>query len=331
MNATTGNQRTNYFATVPADRFDLALDVLADMLTNSVFPAEAFERERRVVFEELKTRNDDPSVRVFDEFSRLVFQVSPLRRDAGGYVETVATIPIETILAHRTKHYVTGNIAIAAVGNLQHDETVARIERAFAALPRGPRLERPRVAEPVQTEPRWLEVGAGTRRAEIRLGWPAPGDDDPDSPAMVVLQDILGTSGRRLTEEIRDRRALATSVGPSYSVFDDAGAFSLFASTVPDRVPQVIELLLAEIRRVRDGDVSEADVASALRAIAGRRAISQELNSSQVGRAALEVSGTLDSHAEFRARLRGVSPTVVQRAARTYLDPDNYTLVVVRA
>jgi len=331
LNATTSHERTNYFNAVPAEEFDLALDVLADMLLGSTFPPEAFDRERRVVFEELKTRSDNPGVRIFDEFSRLVFQVSPLRRDAGGYIDTVANVPVETILAYRQKHYVTGNMAFAAMGNLRHDEAVAKIERAFGTLPRGPRIERPRVAEPIQTTPRRLEVGDGTRRAELRLGWPAAGDDDPDSPALVVLQDILGTTGRRLSEEIRDRRGLATSVGPSYSIYHDAGAFALAASTEPQRVEQVIELLLSEIQRVRDGDVSETDVATSLRAIAGRRVLGEELNSSQVGRASVEVSGVLDSFDEYRARLATVTRADVQRVAQKYLDPVSYTLVIVRA
>lgn len=330
-NASTGWEATDYWYLVPANRFNQVLDLLADQIINSTFRQEAFERERPVVFEELKMRDDRPTTRAFDEFINLVFQVSPLRRHPAGTIESVQSIPISTILAYRDRHYVTGNMAIAASGRIEHDAAVAAIEEAFVDLPQGPRWDRPAVAEPAQAARRVLEVGSGTRSAEIRLGWPTPGDDSDDSVALYILDDILGDTGRRLAEEIRDRRALATSAGSAYQPFADAGFFMLGASTRPELVDQVIDLLLAEIRRARDGGITSDDVQMSLRALAGRRALQQETNQAQTGRAQVEVSGVLDSFDEYLARLKRVTPADIQRVAQTYLDPNNFTLVIVRS
>jgi predicted Zn-dependent peptidase len=330
-NASTGWEATDYWYLVPGNRFEQILDLLADQIINSTFRQEAFDRERPVVFEELKMRNDRPATRAFDEFINLVFQVSPLRRHPAGTIESVESIPIATILAYRDRHYVTGNTAIAVSGRIEHDAAVAAIEEAFADLPQGPRLDRPAIAEPIQTTRRVRDVGTGTRSAEVRLGWPTPGDDNDDSVALYILDDILGDTGRRLTEEIRDRRALATSAGSSFNAFADAGFLMLGASTRPESVDQVIDLLLAEIRRARDGGITAQDVQVSLRALAGRRAIQQETNQAQTGRAQVEVSGVLDSFDEYLARLRRVTPADIQRVAQTYLDPNNYTLVIVRS
>jgi predicted Zn-dependent peptidase len=330
-NAGTGWEWTDYWYVVPAEHFSLALDVLADQMLNSSFPADEFDRERQVVFEELKLRDDSPNTRASDEFINLVFQVSPLRRHPAGTIESVQSIPIETILEHRDRHYYSGNMVVAVSGRVQHDEAVAAIEQAFADLPQGVQSERPATPEPVQTEPRLVEVGAGSQVAEIRLGWPAPGDDHPDSPAVFLLDDMLGDTGQRLTAEIRDRRALATSVGTSYYVFSDAGALMLSASTVPGLEQEVVDLMLEEVRRIRDGDVTEDDLRMSLRAAAGRRALQGETNLGQSDRALTEVSGVLDSFDEYLARLRPVTPDDVQRVAQTYFDPNNYTLVIVRS
>jgi hypothetical protein len=99
MNASTSFEWTNYYNTVPAEEFDLALDVLADQLLNSTFPRAAFDRERQVVVEEVKRAYDDPASRATREFLKLVFQVSPVRREVLGTPESVGSIPIETILA----------------------------------------------------------------------------------------------------------------------------------------------------------------------------------------------------------------------------------------
>jgi hypothetical protein len=123
-NASTGWEHTDYWYVVPAAGFEPALDVLADQMVNSTFPREAFDRERRVVIEELKRRQDTPSVRAFDELFRLVYRVSPLRRDPGGTLASVQTVPIEAMLAHKAVHYVAGNMVLAAIGDLRHDEAV---------------------------------------------------------------------------------------------------------------------------------------------------------------------------------------------------------------
>ena len=122
----------------------------------------------------------------------------------------------------------------------------------------------------------------------MRFGWPAPGDLAADAAPMNILEEILGATGRRLTEEIRDRRALATSISPSYLAFHDAGALLIGASTQPQNVDEVVRLALDEVRRLRDGAVSQEDIAASLRALAGRRALSGELNQNQATRAILE-------------------------------------------
>jgi predicted Zn-dependent peptidase len=328
-NAQTGWEHTNYWKLVPAQHFDLALDLLSDQLLHSTFRVDLFDRERLVVFEELKARNDNPSVRALDEFLGLVFQHSPLAQQPGGTIESVQSIPIETILAYRQRQYLTGNTAIAASGRLQHDAAVAAIERAFAAYPRGARTERPVVHEPIQSEMRVLELGEGTRSSEIRLGWPTPGDDDPDSLPLFVLEDILGETGQRLDEEVEGR--IATSVSSNLYLFSDAGTLVLGARAAPNRERATISALLAEIERIRDGDVTDQDVQASLRAYTGREALASDSNLGRTGIADIEISGVADSSAEYFARLRAVTAADVQRVALKYLDPEAYSLVIVRS
>ncbi|MFN8559245.1 MAG: insulinase family protein [Dehalococcoidia bacterium] len=207
---------------------------------------------------------------------------------------------------------------------------MAKLEQAFAGLPRGLRSERPAVPEPIQTAPRRREIGEGTRTAEIRLGWPVPGVEHPDWGPLLILDDLLSTTGRRLAEDIRDRRALASSVDSGYVEFDDAGVMLVLATAQVDKVDAVVEAILAQIVRLRQGDVTAAEVAASLRAIAGRRALGEESNQAQTSRARDEVSGTPISYEEALSRLRTVTPGDIQRVARAYLDPVNHTLVIVR-
>jgi predicted Zn-dependent peptidase len=330
LNANTGREHTDYWHLVPAAHFDLSLDVLADQFLHSTFPREAFERERQVVYEELKARMEATVTRASDEFLRLVFRGTPLRFDAGGTVDSVRAIPVETILAYRAQRYVTGNVAVAVAGDLRHDEAVAKLAAAFAALPEGRRSERAFASEAVPNVPPDLSFGSGSSGAEVRAGWAGPGINHPDYWAMGLLTDVLGATGRRLSESVRDRRGLASSISAQLFAFSDASALMIAAATVPAQVREVIELSVREVQRLRDGDLSADDVARAKRAFAGRRSLGQELNQGQTELAATEVSATARSAAEQLARLRAVGPADIQRVARQYLVPDRLTRVVVR-
>jgi predicted Zn-dependent peptidase len=327
FNAQTSWEATSFWNLVPADKFDLAVDVLSDQVLNSTFAPEAFEREKQVVLQEIKLRADTPSTHAFDDMMDLVFRNSPLRRSPAATV-CLLTLPIGTILAYHAQHYVTGGIAIAASGNLKHDDAVATIAKAFAGLPVGPPFPRAPMPEPVETDFRVNLDGTGSGPATLRVAWPVAGVTSNDWAAMVILSDILGDTGSRLAQTVRNHLVFATSVNANYYDFSDAGVMVLTATTDPDHDVSVTALFIAEIQRLRDGDISADDVAAAVRATTGERALDSELNLDQTGRASDDVSGTLQSYDEVLARLQGVTPADIQRVAQTYLDPNAFSLVV---
>ena len=329
INGGTSVDWTDYWNVVPAERFADGLALVSDQVLRSVFDPTRLERERGVVRQEHKLRADTPATRAFDEFQPLVFRSSPVRNNPGT-VACLDRIPLSTILEYRNAHYVAQNIVVAVFGDIRHDEAVTAVAKAFATLPAGERTQRPRAPEPVEADLRTSMIGEGTRSAELRLGWPAPGVADDDFAAVVVLQDILGATGRRLSESITDRANLATGVATLYQQYADAGALSIGATLRPDRVDAVTDLILREIRRLRDGEVTDADVQASVRALTGRTTISDETNQAQSTRADAEVAGRNESRQETFARLRAVTAADVRRVARTYFDPAAYSRVVVR-
>jgi predicted Zn-dependent peptidase len=333
INASTFFEWTDYYNTVPAEHAALSLDVLSDQILNSTFPRDRFDRERRVVAEEIRRDIDIPDFRADIEFYQLLFQVSPIQQDPLGTVQSVADIPIETILAYRAQRYVTGNTTIAAAGRLQHDEAVAQIAAAFAPLPVGPRAVRPPVPEPIQTEPRRREIGQGTRVATIRVGWPVAGDDNLDElAALAVLEDILGATGRRLLSSLPRTNAPPGSYTPFYDIYADTGAFYFDISTRADGAQDAVNGVLSVIEGVRAGAIiTETDVQESIRALIGRRALTGETSLGLTLRSRAEASGELESYLEYVARLQPVTAEDVQRVARKYLDTRNFTLVVVRS
>jgi uncharacterized repeat protein (TIGR01451 family) len=328
FNAQTGWEATNFWDLVPADKFTVAVDVLSDQMLHSTFLPDAFEREKQVIIQEIKGRADSPSTHAFDDFMDLVFHTSPLRQSPAA-TSCLLTLPVNTILQYRAQHYVTGGIAIAASGDLRHDEAVAAIAKAFSGLPVGQAFPRQAVPEPVETDMRVKLDGPGGSTATVRIGWPVAGINDPDWAPMLILSDILGDTGSRLAQATHDDLIFASGVGADYLDFSDAGALMLSASTDLTEVEPLSAAFLVEVQKIRDGGVSDADVQAAIKAVAGQRALSSELNLDQTDRATADVSGTLESYDEVLARLAAVQPADVQRVAQTYLDPGAYSLVIL--
>ena len=262
-------------------------------------------------------------------FMDLAFQVSPLHQSPAATV-CLLTLPISTILSYHAAHYVTGNMTIAASGNLRHDDAVAMLAAAFAGLPVGPRTVRASSRNRSKRSLVFWRRGDTSLTSTIRLGWPVAGEQSPDWPALIILSDLLGGVGERLAGSVRDHHAVATGVDADYLDFSDAGALMLEASAPADQTSTVVDLLLAEVQRLRAGDISDEDVAEVKRATAGERAVDAELNLQQTDRATDTAAGVLQSYDTEIARLSAMSrPPMCSVSRSTYLDPTNYTLVIL--
>ncbi len=329
LNATTGWELINFNAVVRSADVPAALDVLSDILTNSLFDAQALEKERRVVIQELNARLNSPSTRGSDLFFQTVLADHPARHLPGGSPETVRTISRDTLMDFRQRWFVANNMVIAVVGNIEPDAIVGEVATAFSGLPTRPLPERPPAA-PAEARQEVLRVSAGSHQAQVLLGVPGPSLRDPARYAMTVLDAIVDDAGRRLFTEIRDRRGLAYSVGSSLISLSDTGVWLAAAGVDPENVDLVRDLILAELRRLRDEPVSDTELEEAKSYLEGRSVLGLESNLAQARRfASQEALGVREPIAQYLERIRAVTVDDVQRVANRYFDLDNYTLVLV--
>ena len=138
FNAGTSKEYTVYYARFLDEHLPKAFEILGDMVVNSLCAEEECVKERKVVIEEISRMEDNPEDLVGEIFESALWPDHPIGLPIIGSRETVSTFGHDASVAFRTKHFMTGNVVVAAAGNLVHDELVALAERCLADLPEGP-------------------------------------------------------------------------------------------------------------------------------------------------------------------------------------------------
>jgi len=321
MNAFTTKEYTAYYVRILDESYDLALDILSDVVWSPAFRPDEVDCERQVILEEIKMHEDTPDELVHSIFAEALFPAQTIGREVLGRVESIDAMTPGQIAAFHGRHYKGGNIVVAAAGNLEHDQIVAEVERCFAGEvgDREPRINaevRPAAARRVLTRP--------TEQAHLVLGMPGLSRSDPDRYALSVLNHVLGGGmSSRLFQEIRERRGLAYSVYSYRAAFEDTGMFAVYAGTAPSRVGEVLSIVSGELDRlVADRGMEEGELERAKGHFKGQLALSLEGSSprmERLGRSELTAGEVLDMD-ELVARIDAVGPEDVARVIERVID-----------
>jgi predicted Zn-dependent peptidase len=323
-NAMTAKEYTCYYAKVRDQDVPMAVEVLADMFTSSLLDPEEFETERGVILEELAMADDDAADVTSERFFEAVFGDHPLGRPIGGSSASIRAVGREAVLAHYRANYKPQDLVVTVAGAIDHDVLVAGVERALVdagwdlAVEAAPVERRSGEAELIERGSHLAVVERPIEQAHVLLGVPGLVAADERRTVQTVLNSILGGGmSSRLFQEIREKRGLAYSVysfAPSYS---DAGAFGMYAGCSPSRAGDVAELLLAELRRVADSGVTDAEVKRARGSLAGASALALEdsdTRMTRLGRSEITLGEFLDLDEALR-RIGLVTRKQVQELA----------------
>jgi len=329
-NAWTGWESINFQVVVPGDGLDLAVDVIADQMVNSLFAADKIDKERRVVLEELNGRLNSPSNKSVDLFLMDVFGDHPAHNLPIGNRETINRSTRDVIVSFRDTFFVANNMAVAVVGDVKHDEVFQKLAAAFADLRQGPRPA-PNAAPVPPLATRVKTSSSPGQQARILLGGPTVGLDSPDRYVHEVLDALLGDAGRRLERELVDEQAIASSTYSFYYALTDVGVWAIGAGARNDDVDAVLDVVKDQIRQLRDRPIDRSELDEAKAYLRGQRLLSREKSVDLAEELSDgEVLGTYESTDAYIARIEAVTVEDVQRVARDHLDPDRLTLVILR-
>jgi len=257
LNAETGKEITVYWNKVATRHWPTAIDLLADVLRNSLFDPAEVEKERGVIVEELSMLLDSPIDWVHVLVDEALWGDHPLGRDVGGTRASVESITRDDLVDFVERYYSPDNTVVAVAGPIEHDEVVAQTRALLGDWQRRPPVPWAPVNDDAIGQ-RVLLRGKETEQAHLCVAVPGVSHFHPDRFALDLLNVILGEGmSSRLFLELREKRGLAYDVHSYISRFRDTGAMVIYAGVDPDRTGDTLEAILAELDNVHAGLPSE--------------------------------------------------------------------------
>jgi predicted Zn-dependent peptidase len=279
-NAFTDKESTCYYARVIDRHVPLALDVLSDMFLHSSLDPEELSREQRVILEEIRMYEDSPNESIHDLFTRTMWAGSNLGEPTIGSAETVTAMTAGDLRVHLGAHYAADSVVIAAAGNLEHDDFVARCAQAFASF--GGKSESTMPETPILTPSVRIQY-KDTEQAHVMIGARGLASKDERRYVLALIDTIFGGGmSSRLFQEVREKRGLAYSVYSAQQSYRGAGLFAVSLGTSPQNVQECIDISLEQVRLLTEHGPTDAEIRLAKEHLKGGLTLSLESTSSRM-------------------------------------------------
>lgn len=257
LNAATSKDNTIIYTTAPAGYAERAIELLADIIANSLFPDHEVEMEHEVVVEEIKSYLDTPAENVYDEFEERIFRGSTLAHNILGTPESVRSLTGRDCRHFLDLNYTPGNMVVY-VSSPDNPEKIARLVEKHFGLLNFPDKRPPRIAPPAI--PAFDEViDDNGNQAHTIYGARVCSRDDSRRFALYLLNNYIGgpCMSSRLNVEMREKRGLVYAVDSFCNMFSDTGLWSVYIGSDRSNVRKCLRIVRRELDRLAQSPLSE--------------------------------------------------------------------------
>jgi zinc protease len=305
---------------------------LAEALFGAKFTDEQVEAEKTIVLREIQDADAQVLPRLGNMIWDLSFTAHPYRFPVTGTADSVAKLTADDARKFYRQHYVAGNVALIAVGDLDPTSFFALARQHFGGYPKQSRPAENLPAEPEQTEARTRIVNLGVSNIIFRYAWHAPGISDKTGVcAMDLLYTALQGGETSLLSKALDQQGLALDSSCSFLTQKYPGLFTITVVTPPDKELAARKALLGVVATLRDKQFSDQELRYLKRLLYADYAFSNQSYPDQVGSLAFyEAIDTYRFATSYLNYTNAVSAEQIQATARKYLREDNYDLVILR-
>ncbi|MCX6750216.1 MAG: pitrilysin family protein [Candidatus Pacearchaeota archaeon] len=319
LNGFTSEEITAYWCKMPSRHLDIALEVLSDMIKNPLFDEKELQKERKVIFEEIKMSHDNPRMHSMDEIQKLLYN-GTMRINLAGNFKTMNFITREKMLSRFRQIYTPNNMILCVVGDADFNSLIKFVEKNFKNEKGKISLEK----FELQNESK-IEERTGIDQANIMFAYHAPLAKDEKSYSALILSSLMADGlSSRLFNEIREKRNLAYDV-KGWSNINKTFAYNLiYIGAMKENVEKIKKLILEEFEKVANS-LGKEELNQIKEQLIGNYQISMEDSQQQmVNLLAYELQGNAKDFYDFEKNVLKVKLEDVKKLAQDATS--NYSL-----
>ncbi len=331
MNAYTTEDHTAYYIKLPKQHFELAFDILSDIITDPLFAENEIARERGVILEEMNVYRDDPARFVFDLVGDLLWPNDILRTNVIGTAEIIEQMPRSVIADYHQALYTADNMVVSVAGNIEQVQVIDQVKAKLGKL----KSQKNRDFEQVHGEESTKKTNIlvqDTNQIHMVMCARGPELDHADEAVMRVLSTVLGGGmSSRLFLNVRERKGLAYTIFATGNGFVDSGKFEIYAGVNKDKAEQALDAIMEELAKITTESVPAEELQKAKEQVKGRMIMGLESNF-----AVADSQGTdliLTNHIwtldQLLHKIEAVSGEDLKRVAGKYLTQDKLRLAMI--
>lgn len=329
VNATTWNDRTNYYELLPREHLPLALEIEADRMRGALIDPEEVDRERTVILNEFDRGENEPMRKLYQAVWSTAYIAHPYHHPTIGWRSDIESATSEGLRHFYDTYYWPNNATLSIIGDFDVRDTLEAVMDRFGGIPSAPTpLPEVHTREPEQQGERRVTLRMAGQLGALMLAYKSPSAMEEDSDALNVLAMAL-SSGKssRLYRRLTDT-GLVSSVSAVASRFRDPGLFYCYALLSGEATHDQVEAALrAELERVKEEGVAEAELQRARSKLKAQTAFARDGSfslASQLNEAI--AAGDWRLFATFLERIEAVTADDVRRVAQTYCVDDRCTV-----
>jgi len=331
LNAFTDKEKILFFASLRDEYVARAVELLADITFDSVFPSRQIDRERNVILEEMAMYYDDPEDSLQDEFDSIVFAGHSLGMNILGNEKTVRSFRRKEFQRFVKAHLDTRKIIFSCVGNIDFEQVIRLAEKYMGHVPK--MISRKKRNNFSGYLPKEAILHRTVKQARCAMGRTAYKFSDDNRIPFYMLTNILGGSGMnsRLNMALREKHGFVYSVAAQFIPFTDVGLFVISFGTEPSQMNRSIVLVKQELKKLKEFPLGKKQIASAKEQVMGQMATAEENNIGfmiMMARSLLDL-GRIPSLDEVFLRVKETTAGHLVELAHEMFDEDQLSYLIM--
>jgi len=309
LNAFTAHEATSFWFKLPSEHLFAGMDILIDMLKNPKFDKEKFEKEKKVILEEIKMYHDTPARYVMDLVEQQLYD-KPFGENIIGNAKSINGLSRDFVKDYFEKMYSPSNYIVTIVGNADFEKICDYLEKNFKKQEK--KLEEKKI---IKKNGKCIEKRDDLDQTHYVFAIHAPLPGTKEFYALQVLDAYLANGmSSRLFLEIREKRGLAYSVKSSINAEKNYSNYTIYVGTIKEAVNEVEKIILEEFKNVKK--MTEKDLKEAKERVIGLRKVSSEESSDVMNELMYhELVGKAEDYYEYEERINAVTLDEIKKLA----------------